>query len=161
MSDARKPARGGHELLTELMLAVFRVNGRLLAKGDELVLPLGLTSARWQMLGAIALAGEPQTAPQAAEAMGVTRQAAQKQLNLLLEEGLVELQPNPRHQRLALYALTTAGASLYATAAGLNQLWTRRLASGMDKADIANALDVLAELYEGLEGPLPTPEALK
>ena len=46
-------------VFTEIMLAVFRVNGRLLEKGDQLVLPLSLTSARWQVLGAVALAGDP------------------------------------------------------------------------------------------------------
>ena len=39
------------KLLTEIVLLVFRVNGRLLSAGDRLVGDLGLTSARWQMLG--------------------------------------------------------------------------------------------------------------
>ena len=46
----------GGEALTDLVLAVFRLNGRLLTAGDRLVSDLGLTSARWQVLGAIALA---------------------------------------------------------------------------------------------------------
>src|SRR5205814_345438 len=54
MGDARA---GG--LVTELILEVFRLNGRLLAAGDRLVADLGLTSARWQVLGAIALASSP------------------------------------------------------------------------------------------------------
>ena len=41
--------------LTDLVLDVFRLNGALLASGDTLVKDLGLTSARWQVLGAIAL----------------------------------------------------------------------------------------------------------
>ena len=50
----------GGEALTDLFLAVFRLNGRLLAAGDHLVSDLGLTSARWQVLGAIAHAPSPQ-----------------------------------------------------------------------------------------------------
>jgi len=50
--------------ITQLTLTVFRLNGVLLHWGDKLVEPLGLTSARWQMLGAIVLAGTPLTAPQ-------------------------------------------------------------------------------------------------
>ena len=69
--------------ITQLTLTVFRLNGMLLHWGDQVVEPLGLTSARWQMLGALALASTPLTAPQVGEAMGVTRQGAQKQLNLL------------------------------------------------------------------------------
>ena len=45
--------------LTELILETFRLNGRLLAAGDALVRDLGLTSARWQILGAIALSPVP------------------------------------------------------------------------------------------------------
>ena len=47
-------------LVTSLFLEAFRFNGRLLAAGDQLVAGLGLTSARWQVLGAVALADRPQ-----------------------------------------------------------------------------------------------------
>ena len=92
-------AEPGAAAITRLTLMVFRLNGVLLHWGDKLVEPLGLTSARWQMLGAIVLAGTPLTAPQVGAAMGVTRQGAQKQLNLLLEQGLVEARPNAAHRR--------------------------------------------------------------
>ena len=78
----------GASAVTQLTLTVFRLNGLLLHWGDRLVEPLGLTSARWQILGAIALSGEPLTAPKIGEAMGVTRQGAQKQLNMLAEQDL-------------------------------------------------------------------------
>jgi hypothetical protein len=44
------------QLLSEVMLLVFRVNDQLLKTGDRKVEHLGLTSARWQILGAIAVA---------------------------------------------------------------------------------------------------------
>jgi hypothetical protein len=44
---------------TELILETFRLNGLLLEAGDRLVADIGLTSARWQVLGAIALAPVP------------------------------------------------------------------------------------------------------
>ena len=59
MMTAKRHTPGG-EALTGLVLAVFRLNGQLLAAGDRLVADLGLTSARWQVLGAIALAPSPQ-----------------------------------------------------------------------------------------------------
>ncbi len=112
--------------LTELTLTVFKLHGALLLWGDKLVDPLGLTSARWQVLGAIALAGVPLTAPQVGGAMGVTRQGAQKQLNLLLELGLVEAGENPAHQRSPLYALTARGRQLYDQA---EERWTSQAAA--------------------------------
>ena len=57
-----------------LILEVFRLNGRLLAAGDELVAPLGLTSARWQVLGAIALSTVNQPVAHLAHALGLQRQ---------------------------------------------------------------------------------------
>ena len=51
--------------------------------------------------------------PQIAEQMGVSRQGAQKQLNLLAENGLVEKLPNPSHQRSPHYHLTDNGSSLF------------------------------------------------
>ena len=72
---------------------------RSFAWGDAFVGPFGLTSARWQMLGALAFSEVPLTAPQIADRMGVTRQGAQKQLNLLREAHLVQTLPNPGHRR--------------------------------------------------------------
>jgi DNA-binding MarR family transcriptional regulator len=124
------------QAITRLALTVFRLNGVLLHWGDQLVAPLGLTSARWQMLGAIALADAPLTAPQIGEAMGVTRQGAQKQLNLLLEQGLVAMRPNPAHRRSPCYALTPQGRSLYRRA---DTLWKARAAALAARVPAANA----------------------
>src|ERR1700756_1256876 len=44
------------EALTNLMLDLFRLSSRLLTVGDRLAAGLGLTSARWQILGALTYA---------------------------------------------------------------------------------------------------------
>src|SRR5712692_10354297 len=69
--------------LTELMLEVFRLNGRLLTSGDRLVADIGLTSARWQVLGAVALAGNRLPVAHIPRNMGLTRQAVQRTVNEL------------------------------------------------------------------------------
>ena len=46
--------------LSDLILDLFRLNSRISAAGDRLVADLGLTSARWQVLGAIVAAERPQ-----------------------------------------------------------------------------------------------------
>ena len=134
------------------MLTVFRLNGRLLNWGDHLVAPLGLTSARWQMLGAIALAGQPLTAPQIGEAMGVTRQGAQKQLNLLLDQGLVQAMPNPAHRRSPLYGLTPTGEALYRRVDTLWNSQAARFAETLCAVDAAAA----ALALEAIEASLPS-----
>jgi DNA-binding MarR family transcriptional regulator len=139
------------QAITDLTLTVFRLNGVLLEWGDALVAPLGLTSARWQMLGAIALAGSPLTAPQIADAMGVTRQGAQKQINLLLEQGLLHAQTNRAHRRSPLYALSGRGRRLYEQ---VEALWAARaaeLGASVPPARAAAATAVLGTMLRRLQ----------
>lgn len=143
----------GAAAVTQLVLRVFRLNGVLLHRGDQLVAPLGLTSARWQMLGAIALAGTPLTAPQIAEAMGVTRQGAQKQLNMLLEQGLVEARPNPAHRRSPLYVLTPQGLALYRQADALWAAQAVELAALIPSAQAHAATGTLETMLHELHTP--------
>ena len=42
-------------LLSELVVQIFRVNGALTAWGDRFAAESGLTTARWQVLGAISM----------------------------------------------------------------------------------------------------------
>lgn len=139
------------ELLTEIILAVFRTNGRLLSTGDALVAPLGLTSARWQVLGAVAMSDKPLSAPQIATVMGTTRQGSQKQINLLVEEGLLEAQINPTHKRSPLYALTKRGRNIYAELDRTQARWANQLAKSLSIDDLAAARRVLELVSERLE----------
>ena len=131
------------DLLTDIMLVVFRINGRLLDGGDRLGAPLNLTSARWQVLGAISLSSGSVTVPAIAEMMGMTRQGAQKQVNKLEEEGFIEKRTNPRHQRSPFYVLTPRGAASYARITDLHTGWANRLADGLDAPDLRAALALL------------------
>jgi len=142
--------------VTQLTLAVFRLNGVLLHWGDQLVASLGLTSARWQMLGSLALAGTPLTAPQIGEGMGVTRQGAQKQLNLLLEEGLVESHPNPAHRRSPLYALTPQGLSKYHRADALWAVKALELAELISADQASAATHILESIRRELQSVNPS-----
>lgn len=137
--------------ITQTALTVFRLNGELLHWGDRLVEPLGLTSARWQMLGAIALADAPLTAPQVGEAMGVTRQGAQKQLNLLCEEGMLEARPNPAHKRSPLYRLTPKGRALYAQADALWNAQAAQLAAAIPADQLEATMQTLVGILRQLQ----------
>ena len=139
------------EALTGIILSVFRLNAQLLNQGDRLVAPLGLTSARWQVLGAIALAGEPQTAPQIASAMGISRQAVQKQLNVALRGGLIESSPNPRHERSPLHTLAEKGRAAYDEAMVLQRVWVEAMAKDLSLSQLQGALEVLSALLNHIE----------
>src|SRR5262245_65949851 len=94
---------------TDVVLATFRANGLLLAAGHRLAAQEGLTAARWQVLGAVALAGRPLTVPQIARRMGLTRQAVQATVNQLHRDTLIETSDNPDHRRSPLINLTERG----------------------------------------------------
>ncbi|WP_199054121.1 MarR family winged helix-turn-helix transcriptional regulator [Aquitalea sp. ASV15] len=139
------------QLLSDTVIALFQANGKLLEWGDAFTAPYGLTSARWQILGAIALASHQLTAPQIAEQMGVSRQGAQKQLNLLLEDGLLEKLPNPSHLRSPLYRLSTQGSALFER---VNQAWQVHAAKSgaafteQALATTLHTLRLIAQLHE-------------
>jgi len=142
------------EAVTALILDVFRLNGRLLVAGDRLVAELGLTSARWQILGAIAYAERPESVAWHARTMGVHRQGIQRIVNELENEGIIEFQPNPHHKRAHLVVLTSKGKKLFEAALELQTPWANRLSSGLALEEIATAKDVIDQLTTCLEEEL-------
>ena len=145
-----KHTPAGHAT-TELILDVFRLNGRLLVAGDRLVAGLGLTSARWQVMGAIVWAPSAHPVAWLARSMGLNRQGVQRIVNEMVREGLVELLPNPHHQRAHLVSLTSNGRAAYDAVEQLQIPWVNALAKGLDRDDIAAAARVLTALRERLK----------
>ncbi|SON57588.1 Benzoate anaerobic degradation regulator [Hartmannibacter diazotrophicus] len=145
--------------LTALMLDVFRLNGALLAAGDRLVAPLGLTSARWQVLGSVALTDRSLPVAHLAQVMGLSRQAVQRVVNDLEQQGFLAFEPNPHHKRAHLVVLTEKGEAAYAVASEREAPWANALAEGLSPEDIASARQLLATLLHRLDEPaLPDAE---
>nr|WP_319385957.1 MarR family transcriptional regulator [uncultured Roseibium sp.] len=138
------------EAVTALILDVFRLNGRLQLAGDRLVAELGLTSARWQVLGAIAYAERPESVAWHARTMGVHRQGIQRIVNELEKEGIVEFQPNPHHKRAHLVTLTEKGQNLFEAAIALQVPWVNDLSNGLSPADLATTREVISLLKRRL-----------
>ena len=139
------------ETATEVILSTFRVNGLLLAAGDLLSAGHGLTSARWQVLGAIVYAQQPLTVPQIARRMGLTRQSVHTTVNRLLADGVVELAPNEDHQRSQLVRLTEHGRAIYQAVDRKQATWVNQLAAGLTRTDLETTARVLGELCTRLE----------
>lgn len=140
------------EVLTDLILHVFRLNGALLAAGDALVGDLGLSSARWQVLGAIDGSPVPLPVAHVARNMGLTRQAVQRSVDDMRADGLVRLEENPHHRRAMLVVMTPEGQAAYGRASERQRAWARDLATGLPPAQIAAAGALLHELRRRLEG---------
>jgi DNA-binding MarR family transcriptional regulator len=148
MKESRTP-RG--EAATKLILSTFRANGLLLEAGDLLSAGEGLTSARWQVLGAIAVRGRPLTVPQIARRMGLSRQSVHATVNRLVHDGFLELLPNADHRRSALVSLTRTGSAKYQAIDARQATWINRLVRGIGRADLDTARKVLDELCRRLE----------
>jgi DNA-binding MarR family transcriptional regulator len=140
--------------LTDLILDVFRLNGMLLASGDALVGDLGLTSARWQVLGAIALSPVPLPVAHLARNMGLTRQAVQRSVDEMRDDGLVRLDPNPHHKRSMLVAMTERGETAFRAAMGRQEVWADVLAAGLSPESVEAAGALLRELRRRLDASL-------
>lgn len=140
--------------MTDLVLETFRLNGRLLTSGDRLVEPLGLSSARWQVLGAIHYADGPQPVAWLARSMGLARQGVQRITNELEKEGLVSFAPNPNHRRAHLVLLTEKGQEVYAAAERRQTEWVNGLSRDFDLKEIEAALSVMTTMRARLEEEL-------
>ncbi len=140
------------DALTDLILTLFRVNNLILTWGDRLVAPFGLTSARWQILGAIVFAERPQPVAWLARDLGANRQNVQRLVNDLHKEGLVVFEPNPHHRRAQLVVLTEKGQQVYDAAVGTYYPKADALAEGLSESDIKTAHRVMVALRKKLEG---------
>jgi DNA-binding MarR family transcriptional regulator len=140
------------EALTGLILDLFRANSLLLTAGDRLVTSLGLTSARWQILGAIADAERPEPVAWLARNLGANRQNVQRIVNDLERDGLVVFEVNPHHRRAQLVVLTEKGRQIYDAAGRLQVPWVNGLSDGLSVKEVEIAHRVLNALRDRLEG---------
>jgi len=114
--------------------------------GDE-----GLSAARWQVLGAIALGGRPMTVPQIARRMGLTRQSVQASVNRLRDDRLVVAGDNPDHSRSPLIGLTEQGAAKYSALERRQARWINELADGLDADQLQTAARALEALSRRID----------
>ena len=137
--------------LTEVGFELFRLNNRMLTAGDRLVADLGLTSARWQVIGTIVASDRPQPVAWLARDMGGNRQNVQRIVNNLATEGLVAFQPNPHHRRAQLVVLTERGRKAFDAAMRLQTPWINQLTAGLRVADIEIMHEIVATIRRRLE----------
>lgn len=134
---------------TELILETFRFNGRLLSAGDRLSKPFKLSSARWQVLGAIV--EKPLSVAQIARNMGVARQSVQRLADNLEKTGIVEYTPNPDHGRAKLVRLNDKGHRVMKALTQSQIRWANEIASHTSSAEIASAVRLVRNLRLRLE----------
>ncbi|MFF9869344.1 MarR family winged helix-turn-helix transcriptional regulator [Streptomyces sp. NPDC013953] len=149
MSEPSGPDRARQDLLTGTALAVFRLNGQLLAVSEKLARPAGLTAAWWQVLGAVLR--EPLPVSGIARAMGITRQSVQRIADLLVREGLAAYVPNPAHRRAKLLTPTRPGREAVARIDPGHAELAARLAAELGEEAFAETARALERLSQALD----------
>ena len=151
------PQEEAGALLTDLILATFRLNGRLMEAAQRLAAHGGITAAWWQVLGGVL--DEPRTVAQVGRRMGMTRQGVQRVADLLVAHGLAEYRPNPAHQRAKLLACTEAGYWAIRRISLAAHPWGNRIGAEVGAGDLRDALATLRRLTAVLEAEPPVPRS--
>jgi DNA-binding MarR family transcriptional regulator len=142
--DDVPPRTEAGDVLTEIVLRTFRLNGQLLAAAERMARPVGLTAAWWQVLGAVLR--EPATVSGIARSMGLSRQSVQRIADLLADRGLAEYVPNPAHRRAKLLRPTDAGWAAIVALRPAQHRFANRVTEDLDAAELRRTLDVLDRL---------------
>ena len=144
------PRTSSSEAFTDLILEVFRLNGRLLSAGDALTRPLGQTSARWQVLGA--LDEDRRTVAEIGRRMGLSRQSVQRTADVLEADGLVSYVENPAHRRAKLATLTRRGRATLDAITNRQVTWANTVASRLEETGVRHAIRTLQQVRDAVDG---------
>ncbi len=128
----------------EFTLAIFKLNGQMLAAGEKLARPAGITVAWWQVLGAVLR--QPLSAAGIARQMGITRQAVQRVANRLIAEGLLEASPNPAHKTSPLLSSTSEGRLAIERIKPDQSAFSKRLIESFGRTEFQTLISELARM---------------
>jgi len=143
-----KTARRPEDPLNDLVLNIFWLNGFFVHAADRLTAGSGLTTARWQVLGAVL--HEPLTVAAIARNMGLARQSVQRTADLLVEQGLCEYSPNPAHRRAKLLSPTGRGLDSLRRLGPRVSAWSKRVRESVSDDVIDAATVSVRELMSAL-----------
>lgn len=135
-------------LFLDLVLSVFRLNSLLIAEGDAMTAKLGLTHARWKVIGAIALSSAGLTVPGIARVLGQSRQAVQRITDVMVEDDLVQYQSNPKHKRSLLVTLTDKGKEVYNMLREVQDPWAIDNTEDIPIEELETALRLIRRLIK-------------
>ena len=148
MSTRPAPRARAQALIPIIIADIYELAGRLRDNGEAIARTVGQTQARWQVLSAAS--GRPQTVPQIARALGVTRQNVQRIADLLVEEGAAEYRDNPDHRASPHLILTKPGRATFDGLTKAAAGYHGRIARKLSPSDAASLQSGLRRLLEAL-----------
>ncbi len=139
------------QTFTQIVLALFKLNGLLVAEGDQITKEYALSSARWKILGALALSSSTMTVPQIANKMGQTRQSVQRLADAMQKDGFLDYQENPYHKRAKLVVLTSKGENIYKLLERKQIPWANSSSADISAKDMDVTLSVLKKMAKAFD----------
>lgn len=149
------PETAAGAALTDVIIATFRLNGRLMDIAQRLAQQAGLTATDWQVLGGVL--DEPHSVAEVGRMMGMTRQGVQRVANLLVARGLAEYRPNPAHRRAKLLACTDAGYWAIRQITLVQRPWADRTGAKVGTKELQVTLTTIRRIVATLEAQEVTP----
>ncbi|MEZ9656079.1 MarR family winged helix-turn-helix transcriptional regulator [Vibrio splendidus] len=134
------------EVFTKIALEIFKVSGLLNVEGDKLTEELGLSSARWKVMGAIEKSDDLVTVSQIARIMGQSRQATQRVTDIMVKDGLLTWLDNPNHKKAKLVNMTEKGRDAYNLLDQKQEVWAESGAEGIERDELDKALSTLRKM---------------
>ncbi len=140
--------RSSVEVVNGIVLDVFKLNGFFIKAADCLTKGSDLTSARWQVLGAVL--HQQHTVAAIARSMGLTRQSVQRIADRLVSDGLAEFLPNPAHKRAKLLSSTEKGLNAIKKIRPKVVSWAERVTDLIGEDEINDAEKAINNLLSKL-----------
>jgi DNA-binding MarR family transcriptional regulator len=140
-------AAAAHQL-TELVDVVVRLNGILLAEGDALTAPFGVTAARWLVLGA--LADAPLSIAEVARRRGLTRQSVRESALRLERDGFITRVADPDDARAPVLTPTAKARQFLEEIETIRVGWAQGASTSIETAALDTTLSVLRQLSAAL-----------
>ncbi|MDJ0363294.1 MarR family transcriptional regulator [Rhodococcus sp. H29-C3] len=140
----------------EIVAQLKRITGLLELAVEPIYVRVELTVAEVELLVPLRYAEESVTAIRLAELLGMSRAGVSKALGNLEKRGLISRARNPADRRSATIVMTESGRAAIDHVFPLELTAHGKLFSGLGaaRADVVNALELLAEVMEsGLLGP--------
>jgi DNA-binding MarR family transcriptional regulator len=134
----------GAETLPLLIADIYEAAGALRQRGDRIAAAAGQTQARWQVLSV--LSEGDWTVPKIARRLGVTRQAVQRTADQLSNDGMIEFERNPDHERSPLTRPTASGLAALAAMTAVASEWNELASTGLKRSDLEIVRAVLQAL---------------
>jgi len=138
-----------------LILAFFMIHNMAMRIGDRMTAPMGLTSSRWMLLGALDQFKEAPTITELSRSALMSVQNASRMAGVMEQEGLVERVSEPGSGRALSVRLTQRGREVVETLRSLGGEFHERLYAGMSDEQI----EALAQSLETMIGNLERMES--